>query len=214
MKSTLNVLSSFLLVILSAFTLPERPKFSSAIYGNIANFFETEQELVEYFQFKKRETIAEVGAGDAQNIAGLSLLTDSITYYAEDIDTKALNEKNLAKALKKCSRYKNTIGSIFKICIGTEKETKLPDQSFDKVILSSTFHEFSFVPEMLNDIYIKLKAGGRLYILESQCGAKAHRYVSAESAIEFAKNAHFKLIKKDGRDLHGSVGLYRLVFEK
>src|SRR4051812_37257513 len=147
--------------------LKDKPTFSYKTYGNIVNYFEDEKDLVTFFNFKKGDFVAEVGAANGQNIGGLSILTDSITFYAEDINAKALNQSNLDKVINKSKKYKNSSTAKFQLCIGTEKSTNLPDNSFDKIILSSTFHEFTFMDEMLTDIYKKLKPGGQLYILES-----------------------------------------------
>jgi len=192
----------------------EKPDFSYKTLGNIANFFENENDLLTFFEFKKGDVVAEVGAGNGQNIAGLSLLTDSLMLYAQDINSKSLNKKNFDKVINRCKKYKNPTTCNFQLYIGTEKTTNLPDNFFDKIILSSTFHEFTFMNEMLSDIYKKLKSGGKLYILESQCLNKAHKNYSAEEAIALAKTNNFNLIKKDGKDLNGSSGLYRIVFMK
>jgi ubiquinone/menaquinone biosynthesis C-methylase UbiE len=51
--------------------------------------------------------------------------------------------------------------------LGNEKSTSLPGNTFDKVLIINSFHEFTFVPEMLSDIKTKLKPGGILYIDEA-----------------------------------------------
>jgi ubiquinone/menaquinone biosynthesis C-methylase UbiE len=190
------------------------PDFSYKVYGNIANFFENKKDLEDFFEFKKHDVVAEVGANNGQNIAGLSLLADSITFYAEDINAKSLNEKNLKNAIDKCSKYKSPQTNSFKLQIGTEKETFLPDHTFDKIILSSTFHEFTYMNEMLSDIHKKLKSDGKLYILESHCFSKTHKNYTAEETEHILKEHHFTLLKKDGKDLNGGTGVYRLVFSK
>ncbi|HEY1040141.1 MAG TPA: methyltransferase domain-containing protein, partial [Bacteroidia bacterium] len=191
-----------------------KPAFSYKIYGNIANYFENETDLVDFFEFQKGQQVAEVGTGNGHNIAGFSLISDSISFYAQDIDIKALNEKSFAKALDKVKKYKSSNTCTFKLCIGTEKATNLPVASFDKIILSASFHEFTFIDEMLSDIYKKLKPGGKLYVVESKCLAKTHKNYTSEEVIGFAEKNRFKLAKKDGKDLNGSSGLYRLIFSK
>jgi hypothetical protein len=63
----------------------DRVDFSYKVYGNFANFFESENDLLGFFEFKKGDIVAEIGANKGQNIGGLLLLTDSLTFYAQDI---------------------------------------------------------------------------------------------------------------------------------
>ena len=70
-----------------------KPAFSYEAYGNVANYFEHEKDLVDFFEFEKGDVVAEVGAADGENIGGFSLLSDSITFYVQDIDPKSMNAK-------------------------------------------------------------------------------------------------------------------------
>lgn len=188
-------------------------EFTWRIFGNIANYFENEKDLLDFFEFKKGNVVAEVGAGRWENVVGLSLLTDSITFYAEDIETKNLQEKDLEKVLSKTKKYR-TRANTFKSQIGTEKESLLPDATFDKIILSSTFHEFTYMEEMISDLYKKLKPNGKIYILESKCGNKDHKNYTAVQAEEILKKHGFNLLAKDGKNINGATGLYRMSFVK
>ena len=51
--------------------------------------------------------------------------------------------------------------------LGNENSTSLPENNFDKIFIINSFHEFTFVAEMLADIKKKLKPGGILYIDEA-----------------------------------------------
>lgn len=188
--------------------------FSDKVYGNVANYFENEADLLGFFAFQKGDVVAEIGAYEGQNIGGFALLTDSITFYAQDINTKTLSRKKFDKIIRRCSKIKKPITSTFHVCIGTEKESRLPDGIFDKIILISTLHEFDLMDEMIADIYKKLKHGGRLYVLENKCLAKTHRNYTADQTIAMMKKHHLTLLKKDGKDLNNSSGLYRAVFGK
>ncbi len=195
-------------------TLQNDREFSYKIYGNIANYFESEKDLLDFFEFEKGDVVAEVGAGNWQNMAGLSILTDSITFYAEDIIAGNLSEKDLAKALSKTEKYKQIQTNTFKLQIGNEKETLLPDNTFDKIILSATFHELTYMDEMISNIYKKLKPGGQLYILESECLSKTHKNYTSEQAFQIVQKHNFNFVKKDGKDINGAKDLYRLVLIK
>src|ERR1051325_946070 len=212
MKTTIIIAITLLL---NAGASPgKHPSFSYKTYGNLANFFENENDLLDFFGFKKGDVVAEVGALDGQNIAGLALLTDSISFYAEDIDAKTLNPKHFDKLIARSRRMKPGMSNTFPLVIGTESSTLLPDKSFDKIFLSITFHEFSQMDEMLDDIYSKLKSGGKLYILEGHCFNPAHRNYTAEQTISIVQQHHFTFLKRDGKDLNNGTGLYREVFIK
>lgn len=211
MKLLLTI--SLALFGLASYFLPE-PEFSYKIYGNMANFFESKTDLLDFFEFNKGETVAEVGTGDGKNLLGLSLLTDSIKFYAQDINTKTLNQNHFDKLKAKIKKYKDPLTNTFELVTGEEKRSLLPDNSCDKIILSATFHEFTYMNEMMADLYKKLKPGGKLYVLESVCFSKTHKNYSAEDAIQIIQAHGFNLLKKDGKDINGAKGLYRLVFVK
>ena len=195
-------------------TLQNDREFSYKIFGNIANYFASEKDLLNFFEFKNKDVVAEVGAANWQNVIGLSILTDSIAYFAEDIDATNLHIKGLVKSLPKITKYKPNQTNSFDMTIGKEKETLLTDNLFDKIILCSTFHEFKFMDEMIADLYKKLKPGGKLYILESECLNKEHKNYTAKQTTEILKKHNFALLKKDGKDINGAKGLYRMVFAK
>ena len=198
---------------MTLYTSP-KPPFSYKIYGNFANFFESEEDLLTFFEFKKGDVVAEIGALNGENIAGIAILCDSLTLYAQDINKKTLNQRSFNKVIKHCKKYKTPVTCKFNWCIGTEKASLLPDTAFDKIILSATFHEFYYMDEMIADIAKKLKKNGRLYILESHCGGEGHKNYTAEETSEILKKYNYSLVKRDGKDLNGSKGLYRLIFVK
>jgi ubiquinone/menaquinone biosynthesis C-methylase UbiE len=207
----------FLLLVVAFIGLTSATKktdFSDKVYGNVANFFENEADMITFFDFHSGDVIAEVGAGYARNMCGFSIVADSVTLYMQDIDTTILTEKRFNQAVKCCKKYKNPMTNTFYKCIGTEKSTNLPDNSFDKIILISTFHEFVFFDEMMTDIYRKLKSKGQLYILEAHCFTQGHKNYTAEETIAMMKKYNFSLLKRDGKDLHRSSGMYRTIFNK
>ena len=57
--------------------------------------------------------------------------------------------------------------SDYKMIIGDERSTSLPENTFDKILIINSFHEFTFQAEMLADIKRNLKPGGLLYIDEA-----------------------------------------------
>ncbi|MDP2388503.1 MAG: methyltransferase domain-containing protein [Bacteroidota bacterium] len=213
-RQTLLLLALALFSLTSLTCLDTRPEFSYKVYGNIANYFENEKDLLSFFEFKKGDVVAEIGALKGENIGGLALLTDSITFYVQDINAKTLNQKNFNKVIRKCEKYKKPLTAKFNLCIGTEKSSNLPDAAFDKIVLSATFHEFTCMDEMVTDISKKLKPTGKLYILESHCFGKTHINYRVDETTAIMKKHNFHLVKKDGKDLNGGTGLYRAIYAK
>lgn len=191
-----------------------KPKFECNAYGNVANYFESENDLKAFFDFHEGDMVAEVGAGNGGNMPGFSIVTDGVTFYVQDIDSIALSQTNFNKVVKQCKKIKKQSTNKFYRCIGTFTQTNLPDNSFDKILLISTFHEFTFMDEMMIDIRNKLKSSGQLYILEAHCFTLTHKNYTASETVEMMKKYSFVLVKNDGKDVNNSSGMYRTVFKK
>jgi ubiquinone/menaquinone biosynthesis C-methylase UbiE len=205
MKKTLLF---FPLVLLTS--LASAQQFSSKAYGNVANYFESADEMKSFFDFRNGEMIAEVGAGNGENVGGFGLLSDSCTFYIQDIDVTVMNQKNWDQVSKKCKRLGMSSKHQFNLLIGDEKSTHLPASGFDKIIMVSSFHEFTFMDEMITDIKSKLKAGGRVYILETKC--LVHPYYTPEETIARMGNHGFTMMQRIETQRNGSDGLYILSF--
>ena len=189
--------------------------FTFKEFHNLTNFFETKQDLIDFFEFEKGQIVADIGAGNGIYEGAFSLLTDSITFYSEDIDDKNLTQAKLNKIIKHYGRLKKSaITNTFHICIGSVKATNLPETTFDKIIIIQALHEFSFMDEMIDDISKKLKPDGKLYILDARCIQKGHVSYNAEEIITRMEKHGFHLKKIDQTNRNGSEDLYKAVFSK
>lgn len=202
-----------LFVIMSAATA-QKPAFTAKKYGNVANYFASENGLREFFDFRKGDLVAEVGAGNGKNIIGFSIAApDSLNFYLQDIDRRRLTPQTLQKVVHSAAKYKKSSGNSYRLCIGHETATGLPDGIFDKIILVSTLHEFTRMDEMLADIRQKLKADGLLYILETDCLTKGHKNYTSQEIINLLERNRFvpveTVIASDNR-----TEVYRAVFKK
>lgn len=125
------------------------------------------QRAEEFYRFKKEETVVSIGAEDCNNEAVYGMLTDSVNFFVENIDSAYLNKKVLNESIayyeKKWNRKNN---SHYTIVIGNVSGTQLPAAFADKIIIENTFHEFSLPEEMLNDCHRILKPDGTLFIAE------------------------------------------------
>lgn len=187
--------------------------FSYKDFLNLANFFDSKQEVMHFFDFKAGDVIADVGAGSGKYEGAFSLLYDSLSFYIQDIDRAILNQAALDKMVSHYTKLKGKpLENIFQLCLGTEKSSGLPDASFDKILILSAFHEFTFMDEMIDDLSKKLKPGGKVYIMDASCYAKNHVNYKAEEVISKMKAHGFSLQSMDDTNKHGSEGMYKAVF--
>ncbi len=56
---------------------------------------------------------------------------------------------------------------IYELVPGDVRSTSLPENTFDKLIIINSFHEFTYQTEMPADVKKKLKTGGNLYVDEA-----------------------------------------------
>lgn len=163
------------------------------------------REFGSYFGIKSGEVVADVGAGNGW-IEGVHMLIPDMrcTFYVQDIDPKVLNEKDFNYML---NHYERLNGSPkddqYNFVLGDERNTRLPKNTFDRVILNLTYHEMTYREEMLADIKSILKPEGILVIGEnmaSRPGEKRkdckHLMPQEKGLMETLTNSGFKLEKK------------------
>ena len=123
---------------------------------------------LDIYNVQPGQVLADIGASNGYRMGMLSVLTDSLTIYLEDIDTLCLNQTEIAKVRTYYSKLRGSpLTNAFHAVIGTSNSTQLPDQAIDKIIVSASFHHFSDPKGMLADLRKKLKPQGRLYIIEN-----------------------------------------------
>lgn len=111
--------------------------------------------------------VAAVGAASGWMEGIFSVFSDDVTYYVQDIKEQILNQEQLDAVVDHFSRQRITPQTnTFEWVIGSETETKLPDGTFDLLIINNTFHEFSEPELMIKDIASKIKDDGRIVICE------------------------------------------------
>jgi ubiquinone/menaquinone biosynthesis C-methylase UbiE len=139
-----------------------------SFFENMAHLYKIKQSEIDFYQFKPGQTVASIGAGCTHWEAAYAAVTDSVTFYLEDIDTTKLNEQHADFAWNYYAKLRERpMTSNYKLVFGDIKSTSLPENSFDKIIIINSFHEFTYQSEMLDDIKKKLKPGGILYIDEA-----------------------------------------------
>jgi SAM-dependent methyltransferase len=114
------------------------------------------------------QAIADVGGSNGYRMAMFAVLYDSLRLYVEDIDTACLNEREF-EAVKGYYTHLNVapLTSEFHLVVGTEQATNLPAATFDKVLVTASYHHFSDPEGMLKDLRSKVKPDGKIYVIEN-----------------------------------------------
>ncbi len=138
------------------------------VYEYLMRKDKLEQTLKRYqaiYDFRKSDTLASVGAGGGSKEIIYSMMADSITFYLQDINPTCLTPENLMTTVRQLyNAAGRTNTATFIPVIGTERETRLPRQLFDKVIIENTLHELTYPTDVLTSVRANLKPNGSLFI--------------------------------------------------
>jgi SAM-dependent methyltransferase len=137
-------------------------------YKTMEDLYGQKQAELNFYRFQPGQSVASIGAQCGHWEAAYAAVTDSIHFFLEDIDSSYFNQRQVGFAWHYYDSLRGRpMTSTYTMIIGTEESTLLPGNTFDKIIIINSFHEFTRVDEMLADIKTKLKAGGILYIDET-----------------------------------------------
>ena len=138
-----------------------------SFFQNMGHLYKIKQVELDFYQFEPGQFVASVGAGCGYWEAAYAAATDSVSFYLEDIDTTKLNKAHADFAWNYYAKLRGKpMTCNYKLVLGDEKSTSLPENTFDKIIIINSFHEFTYQAEMLADIKKKLATGGILYVDE------------------------------------------------
>jgi SAM-dependent methyltransferase len=119
--------------------------------------------------FQHGEIIADIGAGNGYIEALLSIFHDSLTFYIQDIDSSVCNESALKEVIDFYQAVKGAeFQNEFKIVIGTDTETKLPDNTFDRIFMLWTYQYLKEPEVFIEDVREDLKSEGLFYVINPQ----------------------------------------------
>ena len=175
-------------------THPERP-FRYGYPYERDEIIELFEDGFKAYEISAGDNVAEIGAASGWLTAAFSVLSDSVTYYIQDIDTNLLNQTQFDAVIKHFSEQRLTKQTNnFHFVVGSETSTNLPEELFDIIIINNSFHEFSETSSMMDDIVKKLKPRGRLVIHESfanddmkvhhsGCNIKAYKVSEVEELL-------------------------------
>jgi len=117
------------------------------------------QRLARVMNWKAGQVIADVGAGEGE----IGFAAAAAVGKTGKVYLTALDEEKLAALQKDASRrnLKNLM-----ILAAAEKETKLPDNCCDAIILRRVYHHFTAPTEMDASLLRSLRPGGLLAVIE------------------------------------------------
>lgn len=116
--------------------------------------------------FRKGENIADIGASAGYFEGMLSIFHDSMTFYIQDIDSSVCNQREVNEVIEFYEAVKNApITNKFITVTGTDTETNLPDNTFDKIIMMWTYPYLKEPHKFISDIKKKLKEDGVFYVI-------------------------------------------------
>jgi SAM-dependent methyltransferase len=173
--------------------------------------------------FKKGEIIADIGAGKGTMVALLSIFHDSLTFYIQDIDTLVCNQTAFNEVIQHYQKVRGKpFTNQFNIVHGTDRETNLPDDTFDKIFILWTYQYFKEPKAIMSDLRLKLKENGLVYMVNPDVDIETSREhllkhgwnaSPIERQISGILECDFELIRFT-RNYESSETPYMIVFKK
>jgi SAM-dependent methyltransferase len=138
-------------------------------------------KCVDTINFKKGETVADIGAANGSIEAMLSMFHDSITFYIQDIDTAVCNQNIIDDVVKRYQALnERPFTNKFIVIKGAENETNLPNASFNKILMLWTYEYFKNPKSIIADLRLKLKPEGLMYIINPGIDYESGKMLKAE----------------------------------
>lgn len=166
------------------------------------------QKSLAIYNFKEKETIASIGASSGVWEIWFASQVEGLTFYLQDIDVQNCNQVEISEGVayfEKLGGKKNK-GKFIPI-IGTQFATNLPQNTFDKVLIINSFHEFHHPEIILRDLHEILKSNGNLFIEEQMakytgefhegCGK---RLFTENELIDMLEKCGFEVIERHFKD--------------
>lgn len=170
------------------------------------------RELVEAMGLKAGQSVADVGTGVGYMLPYLSKAVGPAGHVtAEDIQQDFLDQARL--------RVRSSGLTNVTFVLGTDRDPKLPADTFNAVLALDTYHHFDYPESMLAAIRDSLFSGGRFYIVDfyksptAMPGGRAmeHIRLDRDDVIFEVESNGFRLVSKGD---HIPNSQYLLVFEK
>ena len=166
------------------------------------------QKSLSIYNFQPNETIASIGASSGVWEIWFASQVEDLTFYLQDIDSLNCNQEEIEYGIKYYEKLlqKPILGKFIPI-IGTQSKTNLPENTFDKILIINSLHEFEMPELILQDIHKILKPNGQLFIEEqlAKFSGEIHegcgkRLFTESELNEILKKCGFELIDRHFKD--------------
>jgi SAM-dependent methyltransferase len=125
------------------------------------------QKSLSIYNFQENEIIASIGASSGVWEIWFASQVEGLTFYLQDIDPLNCNQEEIEYGVKYYEKLlRKPISGKFIPIIGTQYTTNLCQNTFDKVLIINSLHEFNSPEIILQDIHKILKSNGQLFIEE------------------------------------------------
>jgi SAM-dependent methyltransferase len=125
------------------------------------------QKSLSIYNFRENEIIASIGASSGVWEIWFASQVEGLTFYLQDIDPVNCNQEEIEYGVKYYEKLlRKPISGKFIPIIGTQYTTNLSQNTFDKVLIINSLHEFNSPEIILQDIHKILKSNGQLFIEE------------------------------------------------
>lgn len=138
-------------------------------------------KCVDTISFNEGEVIADIGAGNGYLEAMLSMFHDDLIFYIQDINPEVCNPANVQEVVEFYQEVHGlTFTNDFVVVNGTDTDSNLPDQMFDKILMLWTYQYLKNPDEFITGLRQKLKIGGLLYMINPDQDYEYGRLLSME----------------------------------
>ena len=159
------------------------------------------QKSLSIYNFQQNEIIASIGASSGVWEIWFASQVNYLTFYLQDIDPQNCNQEEINYGVKYYEKLlqKPILGTFIPI-IGAQSATNLPKNTFDKVLIINSLHEFEMPELILHDIQKILKSNGKLFIEEQLTKFSGEIHEGCGKRL-FTENELIDKLKKCGFEL-------------
>jgi SAM-dependent methyltransferase len=180
----------------------QRP-YACGYYAKDFEAMKHSYESTKFYDVQKGEKVASVGAANGSREVIIAAFVDSVDWTIQDIDTTCLNQVEFQKVMNHTERIngKPIIGK-FRIVIGTERQTNLDRNSYDRIILANVYHELTDLESMMKDISRALNDSG-VVLIQDRMNSKPNKIRKDCGHIGLYEPDFLKEMKGFGYELIG-----------
>jgi ubiquinone/menaquinone biosynthesis C-methylase UbiE len=149
--------------------------------------------FVEITGIKNNDTVLSIGAGSGGREFLISLYTDSILFYLEDIDTSCITKSRINNTyIPHYTKLRGKpITNSFITVAGTDKKVEMLDNSVNKILVYNVYHHFSDDMAMVNECNRILRKNGKLIICEHVTKRDKKSYKFCDYGGYYKTQEHF-----------------------